>query len=50
MSHAERKARKRARIPFTKPRKRPTRPYFQPGLGLLSFPEYMARDLARLQH
>lgn len=47
MSTSGRKARKRAGIPFMKPRKRPTRPYFQPGLGLLSFPEYMARDLAR---
>ena len=48
MSTAARKARKRAGIPLIKPTKTPTRPYGRnPGLGLMSFPEYMARDLSR---
>lgn len=47
VSTHERKARKRAGIPFVKARKRPTRPYRQPGLGLMSYPEYMARRLGR---
>lgn len=37
MSTTDRKARKRAGIPFVKPAKRPTRVYSQaPGLGLVS--------------
>lgn len=47
MSTHERKARKGAGIPFVKASKRPTRPYRQQGLGLMSRPEYMARLLGR---
>lgn len=48
MSTSERKARKRARIPYTKASKRPTRVYSQaPGLGLVSMPEILAGMVIR---
>ncbi|WP_168429516.1 MULTISPECIES: hypothetical protein [unclassified Microbacterium] len=48
MSNAARKARKRAGIPHTKARKKPTGRYGDSrGLGLISGPEIMARLLAR---
>lgn len=48
MSTTERKARKRAGIPFSKPPKRPTRVYSQAkGLGLVSMAEVLAGMVVR---
>lgn len=49
MSNAERKARKRARIPFTKETKRPTRPWSRgiPTIGLVSGAEILAGIVVR---
>lgn len=48
MGNAARKARKRAGIRHSKPRKKPTMRYREPrGIGLITGPEIMARILAR---
>lgn len=48
MSNAARKARKRAGIAYSKPRKKPTARHGEPrGLGFITGPEIMARILAR---
>lgn len=48
LSNAARKARKRAGIAYSKPRKKPTARHGEPrGLGLITGAEIMARILAR---
>lgn len=48
MSTKQRKARKRAGIAYSKPRKKPTARHGDPrGLGFITGPEIMARILAR---